>query len=410
MPSFVYTARDGAGLSVTGVLAADSASVVSQMLRADGKYPTDIRPTSDTRGGNTTGSAPGISSAGIKLGRAEVIQLSTQLAIMLETGVTLSEALGCIAQQSERPDVRKLVADLSQQVQGGTDFSAALARHPRSFPRLYVALIKASEKSGMMAKLLNRATAYLRDEAEIVRKVRGALTYPLIMFGFACTTTIFLLAFVLPRFTAIYANKGAALPTPTKILMAASSLVVGNWPALLVGVGVSVIGLILFLRTSRGQRTWHFVQLRIPLVGGIYRKLHLSRGLRMVGTMSGSGVHLVDCVTTAHDLCDNTYFRDLWGKVSEQIQSGKQLSEPLFQSNLVPRSIAQMLSSAEKSGKLAQVMEQVAGFSEQELKEKIAEMTRYIEPIMIVAMGGIIGGVALALLLPIFSISKVMAH
>jgi len=413
MPGFAYTARDGAGLSVTGVVSADTQSAASQMLRAEGKYPTEIHVATDVKSGpvNFAGTTTKrMSSGGIKIGRSDLIQFSTQLAIMIETGVTLSEALGCIAQQSERPEVKNLVTDLSQQVQGGSDFSSALSKHPRSFPRLYVALIQASEKSGMMSKLLNRATAYLRDEADIVRKVRGALTYPLIMFGFACTTTIFLLAFVLPRFTTIYANKGAALPVPTKILMAMSGFVTGHWIALLAGVLVASVGLFVFLKKESGQRAWHFVQLRLPLVGAVYRKMHLARGLRMVGTMSGSGVHLIDCVTTAHDLCSNSYYRELWGKVSDQIQTGKQFSESLFHSPLVPRSVAQMLSSAEKSGKLAQVMEQVAGFAEQELKEKIAEMTRYIEPIMIVAMGGIIGGVAMALLLPIFSISKVMAH
>jgi len=125
--------------------------------------------------------------------------------------------------------------------------------------------------------------------------------------------------------------------------------------------------------------------------------------------MAGAGISLVDCVKTAHDLVPNVYFREMWNNVSQQIQAGKQLSEPLFQSRLVPRSIAQMLHSAEKGGKLAQVMEQVATFSEQELKEKIADMTKYIEPIMITVMGAIIGGVALALMLPIFTISRVIA-
>jgi type IV pilus assembly protein PilC len=138
--------------------------------------------------------------------------------------------------------------------------------------------------------------------------------------------------------------------------------------------------------------------------------MHLSRSLRMIGTMAGAGVPLVDCVTTAGDLSTNTYFKDLWISVLEKISAGKQLCEPLFESNLVPRSVAQMIHSGEKSGKLAYVMEQISGFAETELKEKIAEMTRYIEPAMIIVMGVIIGGVALALLLPVFTISRVMAH
>lgn len=404
MPTFVYTARDNAGTAVTGTLVADSIHEVTQLLRRDGKYPTSVKPAEGS--GPATGSA----HPGIRIPRADVIQLSTQLAIMLETGVTLLEALDCFAAQSAKSNVRKLVEDLSTQVQGGNDFSSALARHPKSFPRLYVAMIKASERSGMMSRMMHRATAYLRDEQETLRRVKGALTYPGIMLAFAVTTTLFLLTFVLPRFTAIYANKKAALPLPTKVLMNASDFVVGHWQVLLMTALTVGAGLYVYLCTASGARLWHYVQLNVPLIGAMYRKLHLARGMRMIGTMGGAGVSLVDCVSTAHDLCGNSYFRELWDEVSRKIQTGKQLSDPLFNSPLVPRSIAQMIHSGEKSGKLSQVMEQVAAYSEQELKEKIVDLTRYIEPAMIVVMGAIIGGVALALMMPIFTISRVVAQ
>ncbi len=412
MPTYAYTARDADGTAVQGTLSADSVSDVSRMLRADGKYPVSVREASAGRAAAARGAAdvPAAGAQGIKVKRDEVIQIATQLSIMIETGVTITEALECIALQSEKPRVRQLVEDLSRHVQDGGDFSSALARHPRSFPRLFVALIKASEKSGMLSKLLLRATAYLRDEADTIKRVRGALVYPGIMLAFAISTTIFLLAFVLPRFTAIYAAKAAALPMPTRILMAMSNFVVSHWLALLIGTVLAVLALIMYFRTPGGARMWHWVQLNAPLLGKMARKVHLARGLRMLGTMSGAGVPLSDSVLLTRDMCGNSYFRDLWSEVSEKIQGGRQLSEPLFDNpTLVPRSIAQMLASGEKSGKLGSVMEQVAGFSEAEMKEKIAEMTRYIEPIMIMVMGLIIGGVALALLLPVFTISKVMA-
>jgi type IV pilus assembly protein PilC len=410
MPTYAYTARDERGAPANGTIEANSVAEVTQQLRAAGKYPVSVRPVS---AGATTAapSAPQpVQPRGIKLPRADVIQFSQQLAIMIETGVTLAEALDCIAAQSIKPNVKRLIEDLGEQVQGGSDFSSACARHPRSFPRVFVALIKAAEKSGMLSKLLNRATGYMRDEQETLRRVRGALTYPCIMLGFAVTTTTFLLAFVLPRFTVIYANKGAALPLPTKILMGASDLVIGHWPLLLAGAaGLAAAGFF-GLQTGTGQRAWHYTQLHLPLLGSMFRKLHLSRGLRMVGTMAGAGVNLVDCVATAQELCHNTYFRELWDEVSHKITAGKQMSEPLMQSSLVPRAVAQMIHSGEKSGKLGAVTEQVATFSEQELKDTIADLTRYIEPTMIVIMGLIIGGVALALMLPVFTISRVVGH
>ncbi|HVT88423.1 MAG TPA: type II secretion system F family protein [Tepidisphaeraceae bacterium] len=405
MQTFAYSARDENGSPANGTMQAASIAEVTQQLRASGKYPISVKPVASPEA-----AAAIQSSSGIKISRAEVIQIAQQLAIMLETGVTLVEALECISSQAIKPNVKRLVEDLATEVQGGSDFSVALARHPRSFPRVFVALVKAAEKSGMMSRLLNRATEYLRDEHETVRRVKGALTYPGIMLAFAITTTIFLLTFVLPRFTVIYASKGAALPMPTKILMGMSDFLVAHYLLLIASVMGLCAGVYFYIGTDQGRRVWHWIQLHTPLIGAMFRKMHLSRGLRMLGTMAGAGVNLLDCVTTAHDLCPNIYFRELWDEVSSQIQTGKQMSEPLSRSNLVPRSIAQMIHSGEKSGKLAQVTEQVASFSEQELKETIVDLTRYIEPAMIIIMGLIIGGVSLALMLPVFTISRVMAQ
>jgi type IV pilus assembly protein PilC len=404
MPTFVYQARDQAGQPVTGTVEASSAGEASFALRREGKFPISVRPTHHAAAESVNSNAP-------RLPRTQLIQLSTQLAIMLETGVTLVDALECIARQTDHPALRTVVQNLSEQVQSGSDFSTALQRHPHSFPRLYVALVKASEKSGMLPRLLQRATNYLRDEQEIRKKVKGAMTYPLIMLAFAVVTTLFLLAFVLPRFASIYSNKGAALPVPTRILLGLSDFVVTNWLALLTGSVVVLVTGWIFLGSAYGRRLWHEWQLRIPLLGKMFRQLHLARSLRMIGTMAGAGVSLLDSVATAHDLCENTRFQRLWHGVSEQLQRGKQMSEPLMDEPfLVPRGIAQMIQSGEASGKLASVSEQVATFAEQELKEKITELTRYIEPIMIVAMGLLIGGVALALMLPVFTISRVVAH
>jgi len=323
--------------------------------------------------------------------------------------VTLSEALECIGQQTDKPKVKALLEDVVHTVHSGIDLSTALSKHERSFPRLYVALIRASEKSGMMGKLLARATSYLRDEQETLRRVKGALVYPGVMLGFAITTTTFLLAFVLPKFTAIYASKGAALPLPTKILMGASDFLVENKISLPIGVVLAAAGLYVGAKTKPGRRIVHYLQLHLPLIGPMFRKLHLARSMRMIGTMAGAGIPLTECVATANDLCGNVYFQELWTTVLDRIQHGRQMWETMMDQPLVPRSIAQMILSGEKSGKLSLVMDQVSGFAEQELKEQIADLTRYIEPMMIMIMGLIIGGVALALLLPIFTISRVVA-
>ncbi|MCS7032639.1 MAG: type II secretion system F family protein [Phycisphaerae bacterium] len=403
MQSFIFSARDESGNPVNGTLSAVDIAEATRLLRADGKYPISIRPAGSQSAADTR------RSGGIRIRRRELIQFSTQLSIMLETGVTLTDALDCIARQARLPRYKALAEDLSLQVRGGVDFSAAISKHPRTFPRLYISLVRAAERSGMMSKMLLRATSYLRDEEDTIRRVKGALTYPAIMLGFALLTTGFLLAFVLPRFSAIYANKGAALPVPTRLLMAASDLLVMHWLPLLLGSGLLVGVGVFYFRSPGGRRLWHAVQLKLPLLGEMYRTLHLARGLRMMGTLGASGVHLLHCVENAIEATTNTEFQELWRHVSQRIRQGKPMSEQLGQSQLVPPDVAQMLHSGETSGKLAAVMEQVASYSESELKERIAELTRYIEPAMIVIMGLIIGGVALALMLPVFTIGKVVA-
>jgi type IV pilus assembly protein PilC len=404
MPTFAYTARDTSGIASNGSLRAESLNEVTRLLRADGKYPVSVRPVDQADPARAA-----TYTHGIRIRRADAIAICTQLSIMIETGVTLSEALDCIVQQADNPKLKTLVQDLSLQVQAGSDFSSALARHPHSFPRVLVALVRASEKTGTLGQMLTRGTKYLRDELETIRRVKGALTYPAIMLGFAISATTFLLTFVLPKFTAIYAARGATLPLPTRILMLFSQNLVLHWLWILTVLLTLGVATFLYLRSASGSRLWHYIQIRLPILGPVCAKLYLARGLRMVGTMAAAGVSLLDCVTTARDLCANTYFRELWDQTADKLQLGKQFSEPLFESPLVPRSVAQMMHSAEKSGKLSVVMSQVADFSEQELKERIAELTRYIEPAMIMVMGVIIGGIAMALLLPIFTISRVMA-
>jgi type IV pilus assembly protein PilC len=401
--NYAYTARDNLGAAHQGTMEAESVDQVQQKLRADGKYPVAIRLAHEEA------AAVNSTSVKTKISRTDVMNLAMQISVMVDTGVTLSEALECAATQTHKPRVKAVISDLDHSVQEGRDFSAALSKYPRCFPRVFIALIRASEKSGMLSRMLQRAVSYMRDEQDTRRRVKGALTYPAIMLAFAVTTTIFLLAFVLPKFTVIYASKKAAMPLPTQILITASSLLVNHWPAILLTTIASTGAFFYCIRTKVGKRKWHAFQLHFPLIGPMLRKMHLARGMRMIGTLASAGVTLMDCVTTAKELCENIFFNELWDTVLQQIQDGKQFSEPMFDSPLVPRSVAQMLHSGERSGKLAGVLEQISGYAEIELKEQITTLTRYIEPAMIVIMGFIIGGVAMALLLPIFTISRIVA-
>ena len=307
------------------------------------------------------------------LRRRELVEVSEQLSVMLSTGVTVADALSGCGEQAEmdgQAHVAGLLARVTAAVESGDDLSAALAGHPDSFPHVYVALVRAGERGGMMPAMIERAVGYLRDEQEIVGKVRGAMTYPAAMLGFAVVTTVSLLVFVLPRFAALYEGKEDKLPVPTKALMWLSDATVAQWHLILPGVALIAFAAWRWLGGEGGRTWWHGAQLRLPVVGPMYRRLHLSRGLRMLGTLGGAGVNLVDCLEVARDLATNVWFAALWRDVADQIKAGRSVSEPLRNSPLaralVPPAVAQMVRAGESGGRLAEVAERVAVHAERD--------------------------------------------
>jgi type IV pilus assembly protein PilC len=246
-------------------------------------------------------------------------------------------------------------------------------------------------------------------EARIVRQVRGAMMYPMVMLTTAIGVTVFLLIFVLPRFATIYQSRGSALPLPTQILMSASEAVTGYWPLWVAGVVALVVGLIVALNTEGGKRGFDWLKLNVPVLRNMFRNLYVARASRTLGTMIGAGVSMLEAVAIVRGVTNNSYYRDLWDEVDEALQQGMQLSDPLLKSDLMPRSVTQMIRSGEHAGRLGHVLEKVAEFTELEFDESVKTTTQMIEPIMIGTMGGLVGFVAIALLLPIFSIGNVVS-
>ncbi len=403
---FSYSARDQRGQSVTGIVNALTQHEATKLLRAEGKYILDIKPyraAPETAAAASTGSATG------RVSKDEVINFTLQLSVMVDTGVPLSDALIALSEQSNSANLSAIIRQILSDVQSGKDFSSALEKYPKIFPRYYISLVKASEVSGTMGRMLRKLSDYLISQREIAKKVRGALIYPAFMFVMCIATTIFLLTQVLPKFTAIFASKKAALPKPTIILIGISDSLTHYWYAWVGGTLALVIFLTWFLSTHTGRRTLDWLKLNTPIFGGMFHKLYLSRSLQTISTMLDSGVQVLDGLAIVKDVAGNSYYTELWDEVRNKIQTGSQFSDPLLRSKLVPRSISQMIASGEKTGELPAVMGRISGFLEEDLRNAIKTATQFIEPVMIGLMGLIIGGVAIAMLLPILTISKVMA-
>jgi type IV pilus assembly protein PilC len=341
-----------------------------------------------------------------RIRKYDLIFVTNQLAIMVDTGITLSVALGSIAEQEQNPTLRSVLNDLKRSVEGGEDFSSSLARYPKVFDKTYVSLVRASEASGKLGEMLNRISAYLQKEVDTRSKVRAAMAYPAVMMVVATGVTIFLLTYILPKFAPIFQSRGKSLPGPTKLMMGASALLIEYWYLWLVAVIGLVAGFIYGKRTQPGRQAWDWVKINTPVVGPMFRKVAISRSIRTLGTMIASGVSMLDAIRLSGDVTGNYYYEQLWSHVLDQVTSGKQICETLRGNPLFPAVLVQMIASGEETGKLDEVLQRVSVYYDQEVETALKTATSLIEPLMITAMGFVVGGIGLSLLMPIFSLSR----
>ena len=345
----------------------------------------------------------------------DLILFATQLAVMLDSGVVLSDALDAIAEQAGDARFKTVILDISERVKSGDNFSKALSFYPHIFSSMFTSMVKASEASGTMVEMLSVLTGYLNFEAETRKRIKGALTYPLIMVLMAIAATGTLMFFVLPRFMRIYESRGAELPKITQVLVACSR-VIGNLEIMTVLLtSVIVLGGFLYYAagTTTGRRVIDGIKIRIPVVGTMFVDMVVTRSMRILATMVNTGVRLLDAISVIQGSVNNYYFQQLWAEVHQRIQDGYQLSEAILiaeRSNLIAPGIIQMLRAGEKSGRLGEVCDKVSVFYEKKLEASIRSVMTLIEPLMITILGAIIGTIAIALLLPVFRVSSVIAH
>jgi type IV pilus assembly protein PilC len=303
-----------------------------------------------------------------------------------------------------------MIEEVGGDVRGGVEFSAALEKHPKVFNTLFVSLMRASEASGTMGKMLQRVSEYMEQQRETRKRIKGAMTYPMCMLFFCVIVVVCLLVFILPRFEKIYAGKDAVLPVPTRVLVAMSHAITDYWPLIIGGLVTGVVALAFYLRSSGGRRMLDTVRIRVPVLGKLCRKACLARSLRCMATMVSTGVSMLDGLDITAKVAGNRHYDDIWNRVADGVKEGATVSEQLCDCPLIPPSVAQMIDAGERSGKLGMVMDRVAKFCEDDLKVAVKTMTDLIEPVMIIVMGIIVGGIAMALLLPVFKISKVVGR
>jgi len=340
--------------------------------------------------------------------RKDILNFTSQLSVMVRAGISLQDSLESIAEQQEKQKFKVIITDLKNQIEAGQSFSQALAEHPQVFSNLYINMVAAAEISGSLSSMLQRLAEYLDGEAETRSQVRGAMVYPIIIAVMAVFVTIFLLCFVLPRFTAVFAGKEHLLPAPTKILMASSAFLRGYWFVIIPAVGGLVGGFLHFIRTNVGRLWWDKTKLVLPLIKTLCRSLYITRSLHTMGVLMRAGVPILDTISVTAQISGNVLYKDMWIGVYADVRQGKKIASSLAQYNLMPSNVVQMVRSGEDSGTMSDVLRDVSDYYARELKTVIKTVTSMIEPIMIVVMGVLVGFIAMSIILPIFKMSSLV--
>jgi len=342
------------------------------------------------------------------MGKDDVVSFCQQLAVMLRTGVPLAESLETFADQASKKDVAEFVRLIKADVCEGEDFSAVLAKYPQVFPTILVSLMRAAEASGKLDEMLTRVAKDLSKARKTAKQIKGAMMYPAIMMVVAVLAVTVIMVFVLPKFAPLFKAQGDRLPAPTKALVWLSGFLRTGWmiyvPAILAIVG----GTWWYVRTETGRIMLDTLKLRMPVLGHMFRCLYLVRFSSTMATLLAAGVSLVDVVRICRDVTGNVHYTKLWETLEDRISKGQEIAPTFREFDFVPRNVVAMIASGEKSGRLSEVLEHAATAAEDDLDIAVKSTTSLVEPIMIVGMGAVVGGIASAMLLPIFNMSKNM--
>jgi type IV pilus assembly protein PilC len=407
MPSYKYQVRTARGELQMGVVSADNATAAATALRGQGVRVLSVSPANASFIQSSSFARFKELNAG-KPKTKHVLDFTTQLAVMIRAGINLRAALEGIADQTEHPTFKRIIMGLKADVESGKQFSEAIARHPKLFGPLYVNMVRASEMSGSFAGMLDRIAGYINQEVETRKMVIGASIYPGVIGTLAVAVTIFLLTFVLPKFAAVFEGKEDALPWATKFLMSLSDFMVHNWYFVVAGIIGSVVGIWVFARTEVGGFWFDRIKLGVPIVKSMFRALYISRSLQTMGQLINAGVPMLDTLVITGDISGNRLYHTMWKNVYSSVKQGKKIAAPLNKTTLLPRSVVQMISAGEESGKLGEVLDEISRYYAKLLKDRIKAVTSMIEPLMIVVMGAIVGFIAMAIILPIFKMSQIV--
>jgi type IV pilus assembly protein PilC len=390
MPTFEYTARNAQGQETTGKMDAASRDEVVASLRKNRMVLVRLREAQKAprRGG--------------RIPTRDIVIFTRQFATMINAGLPLVQALDILAQQTENKPLAEVTRQVVYDVESGHTLADALSKHPRAFSQLYVNMVAAGEAGGILDTILLRLAVFLEKNDAIVRKVKGAMIYPAVIFSVAIIAVVILLIFVIPTFQQMFASVNMDLPIPTKIVIAMSDFLQGYWWLMILGGVGLAFGIKKYYETDGGKLVIDRTLLRAPVVGDLLRKSAVSRFTRTLGTLISSGVSILDGLEITARTAGNRVIHDAVMESRGSIAGGETIAQPLQKSGVFPPMVTSMIAVGEATGGLDEMLTKIADFYDDEVDAAVGALLSLMEPIMIVVLGVIVGGMIVAMYLPIF--------
>lgn len=418
MAEFRYVARTADGQQTNGVVQAASENDVVQELRRKNLTILNIQAS---RGGLRRPAAPatGMGTGSLKPARArlkkdDLAVFTRQLATMISAGIPLLECLEVLEEQAADRGFKYVLNNVVEMVRGGSDMSEALSHHSRVFSKIFVNMIKAGEASGQLDIILVRLAEYQEATAALRREIRAAMTYPCVSMALITLISIFLMVYIVPQFKQIFDSLGSPdkpleLPILTKILLNMSVFMRDNFLFLLVGAAGLVVGVVMWRRSKTGRRYFDHIALKMPVFGPLFRKVAISRFSRTFATLIKSGVPILGSLEIVASTSGNTLIEEAVLKARDNVRQGETLALPLAASGVFPTMVTKMIAIGEKSGALENLLEKISEFYDQQVGAAVKSLTSMIEPILIGFMGVLVGGIVLAIFMPIFDLQSKLA-
>ncbi|MBX7132962.1 MAG: type II secretion system F family protein [Fimbriimonadaceae bacterium] len=398
MPVYSYTFRDASGGTQKGTSEAESEEILRKRFEEQGFTITEVQ---QIKGGKMRAKRTG------KVKLANLSVFCRQFSTMVDAGVSLVRCLDVLSRQQQDPKLKKILIDIGERVEGGESLSRAMQRHPRSFNNLFIGLIRAGEVGGVLEESLQRLSHFLEKDVELRRKVKAALTYPVLVLIAATGIVIFLVSWVVPQFAALFRDIGLKdneFPAMTKFLIDLSEVFKKQWYIVLISVACVLFAWRLFVGTRFGRRTADRIKLKIPVFGKLHHKICMARFSRTMGTLLTSGVPILQAMETVAGTVGNTIMSDAVLEARARIREGDRIGDPLEASRLFPPMVVHMIGVGEESGSLDFMLQKIADFYESEVEATLQSLTAALEPVLIVVLGFIVGFIVIAMFLPLIKV------